>query len=203
MSTVYTLNGKVLKNVATDKWLTKKEAPTPPPGPSFQEVTIGTQTWTAEDLRIDDGQGGITTTQSGGYIYTAAAAARVASSISGWHLPTLAEFGTLANTVGYENGTNLMLNGAWMGATTNSTGFNGVPNAHTGGDGYSTDYAIYMLVESSTPVIEDEDTYWWNYGYLDYTYDDDAGEAYTTVGTGPNNDGWSMTYGLLRLVKNS
>lgn len=27
MSTVYTLNGKVLKNAATDKWLTKKEAP--------------------------------------------------------------------------------------------------------------------------------------------------------------------------------
>lgn len=26
MSTVYTLNGKVLKNAATDKWLTKKEA---------------------------------------------------------------------------------------------------------------------------------------------------------------------------------
>lgn len=27
MSTVYTLNGKVLKNSANDKWLTKKEAP--------------------------------------------------------------------------------------------------------------------------------------------------------------------------------
>lgn len=27
MSTIYTLNGKVLKNSANDKWLTKKEAP--------------------------------------------------------------------------------------------------------------------------------------------------------------------------------
>lgn len=27
MSTVYTINGKVLKNAANDKWLTKKEAP--------------------------------------------------------------------------------------------------------------------------------------------------------------------------------
>ena len=27
MSTIYTLNGKVLKNSATDKWLAKKEAP--------------------------------------------------------------------------------------------------------------------------------------------------------------------------------
>jgi len=29
MSTVYTLNGKVLKNAANDKWLTKKEGPGP------------------------------------------------------------------------------------------------------------------------------------------------------------------------------
>ena len=29
MSTVYTVNGKVLKNAANDKWLTKKEAPAP------------------------------------------------------------------------------------------------------------------------------------------------------------------------------
>lgn len=27
MSTIYTLNGKVLKNSANDKWLAKKEAP--------------------------------------------------------------------------------------------------------------------------------------------------------------------------------
>ena len=27
MSTIYTLNGKVLKNAANDKWLAKKEAP--------------------------------------------------------------------------------------------------------------------------------------------------------------------------------
>lgn len=32
MSTIYTLNGKVLKNSANDKWLTKKEAP---PTPSY------------------------------------------------------------------------------------------------------------------------------------------------------------------------
>ena len=55
MSTVYTVNGKVLKNAANDKWLTKKEAPQP----TFDEVTIGTQTWTAFNLAIDDGGTGI------------------------------------------------------------------------------------------------------------------------------------------------
>lgn len=34
MTTVYTLNGKVLKNSANDKWLSKKEAPTPPEPPT-------------------------------------------------------------------------------------------------------------------------------------------------------------------------
>lgn len=37
MSTVYTLNGKVLKNAANDKWLTKKEVA---PGPLVPNYTI-------------------------------------------------------------------------------------------------------------------------------------------------------------------
>lgn len=197
---VYTFDNKVLTH--DSKWLKEAAAPTPP-GPSFQEVTIGTQTWTAEDLRIDDGQGGITTTESGGYIYTAAAAARVASSISGWHLPTMSEFGTLASTVGKDNGTNLMLNGAWFGATTNSTGFNGVPNANYSGDGYTGNVAYYMLVESSTPVIETEDEYWYNYGYLMYDHDYDWERDITNVGTGPDMYGNNMNSGLLRLIKDS
>lgn len=198
---VYTFDNKVLTH--DSKWLKEAAAPTPP-GPSFQEVTIGTQTWTAEDLRIDDGQGGITTTQSGGYIYTPAAAARVASSISGWHLPTMAEFGTLASTVGQDNGTNLMLNGAWFGATTNSTGFNGVPQTDYSGDGYTGNIAYYMLVESSTPVVDpDMGERWENYGYLMYDYDYDWERALTRVGTGPDMYGHDADSGFLRLIKDS
>jgi uncharacterized protein (TIGR02145 family) len=160
MTTIYTVNNKVLKNSATDKWLAKKEAP----GPSFQEVTIGTQTWTAEDLRIDDGQGGITVTQSGGYIYTPAAAARVANSISGWHLPSLSEFRTFVNTVGSNNGTNVMLNGAWMTATTNSTGFNAIPQSSGGSSDGPYEEAYYMLTET----INDNETYGLIYVLGDY-----------------------------------
>jgi uncharacterized protein (TIGR02145 family) len=194
---VYTFDNKVLTH--DNKWLKEAAAPVPP-GPSFQEVTIGTQTWTAEDLRIDDGQGGITVTQSGGYIYTPAAAARVANSISGWHLPSLSEFRTLASTVGSDNGTNLMLNGAWWGATTNSTGFNGVPQEDYSGDGYTGNIAFYMLVESSIPVEEES---WYNYGYLQYDYDYDLERSLTEVGTGPNMYGRSQDTGFLRLIKDS
>jgi hypothetical protein len=198
---VYTFDNKVLTH--DNKWLKEAAAPVPP-GPSFQEVTIGTQTWTAEDLRIDDGQGGITVTQSGGYIYTPAAAARVANSISGWHLPSLSEFSTLASTVGESNGTNLMLNGAWWGDTTNSIGFNGVPLDNYSGDGYTGNIACYMLVESGTPTIDpDIGELWYNYGYLQYDYDYDWERSLTKVGTGPDMYGYSRADGFLRLIKDS
>lgn len=95
MSTVYTLNGKVLKNSANDKWLIKKEAPT------IEEVTIGSQTWMNTNLAIDDGGVGIVrkdnVTANGvnfgsQYYYTHDAAVRVAASMSGYHLPTLDEW---------------------------------------------------------------------------------------------------------------
>jgi uncharacterized protein (TIGR02145 family) len=102
MSTIYTLNGKVLKNAANDKWLIKAVPPPPP-----EEVTIGTQTWKIKNLAIDDGQGGIyTQTVNYGqgdvveYYYTWNAAVRVAATVQGWHLPTKTELDTLATAVG-------------------------------------------------------------------------------------------------------
>lgn len=103
MSTIYTFNNKVLKNSANDKWLTKKEAP------AIEEVTIGSQTWKVKNLAIDDGGTGITivdnVTANGvnfgtQYFYTWDAAIRVANSIEGWHLPSKAEWETLAAYVG-------------------------------------------------------------------------------------------------------
>ena len=75
--------------------------------PSFDEVIIGTQTWMAKNMSIDDSQGGIyTQTVNYGtgdvieYYYTWDAAIRIANSIHGWHLPTEAEFITLADYAG-------------------------------------------------------------------------------------------------------
>lgn len=47
------INNKALK--VGNKWLNPVESPAPtPPGPTFDEVTIGTQTWMASNLAIDD-----------------------------------------------------------------------------------------------------------------------------------------------------
>lgn len=75
--------------------------------PPFESVTIGTQTWTAKNLAIDDGGTGIYTRvcdygqgEITEYYYTLEAAIRIVNNISGWHLPSKDEFDTLAATVG-------------------------------------------------------------------------------------------------------
>lgn len=76
----------------------------PESSPSFDEVTIGTQTWMSKNLSINDGGTGIyTRTVNYGqgdvieYYYTWAAAIRIANSINGWHLPSLSEWNALTN----------------------------------------------------------------------------------------------------------
>jgi uncharacterized protein (TIGR02145 family) len=107
------------------------------PGPSFDEVTIGIQTWMAKNLTIDDGQGGIYThTVNYGqgdvveYYYTWEAAVRIAASIPGWHLPSDAEWNTLANAVGGTSvaGTKLKSTTGWSsGNGTDDFGFSVFP----------------------------------------------------------------------------
>ena len=102
-------------------------------GPSFDEVTIGTQTWMAKNLAIDDGGEGIyTQTVNYGngniieYYYTLAAAKRIVNSISGWHIPTKSEWDALATAVGGANnaGTKLKSTSGWSsGNGTDDYGF--------------------------------------------------------------------------------
>lgn len=76
--------------------------------PNFNEVQIGNQIWTTENLNINDGSSGIVTKQVAANginygnqnFYTLQAAQRVADRIYGWHLPTKDEWNTLFNTVG-------------------------------------------------------------------------------------------------------
>ena len=113
--------------------------PPTPPTPS-DEVTIGTQTWKSVNLAVDDGQGGITVvnnvTANGvnfgtQYYYTWAAAVRVASSISGWHLPSKAEFETLQTYAGGSSvaGGKLKSTSGWNSGLngTDDYSFNGIP----------------------------------------------------------------------------
>ena len=104
-------------------------------GPTFDEVTIGSQTWMSKNLAIDDGQGGISTqTVNYGdgdvteYYYTFDAAVRVASTVDGWHLPSYDEFNTLATYLGSNPGTKLKSTNGWSsGNGTDDFGFKGLP----------------------------------------------------------------------------
>lgn len=153
MSTIYTLNSKVLKNTANDKWLIKK--PT-------DEVQIGNQIWKTKNLAIDDGQGGIyTRTVNYGqgdvveYYYTWEAALRIAASISGWRLPTNTEWETLATAVGDSTaGTKLKSTYGWTsGNGTDDFSFTVFPAGERNSRGFESlgSYAFFWTsVEKSS-----------------------------------------------------
>lgn len=109
--------------------------PPEPPTPTYDEVTIGSQTWMSKNLAVDDGQGGIyTQTVNYGqgdvteYYYTWDAAVRVANSIQGWHLPSTSEWDALASTVGINLGTKLKSSYGWnSGNGTDIYGFSAFP----------------------------------------------------------------------------
>jgi uncharacterized protein (TIGR02145 family) len=104
--------------------------------PTFDTVTIGSQTWMSKNLAFDDGQSGIyTQTVNYGqgsvteYYYTWEAAVRIAASIDGWHLPTWDECDTLCTTVGSPSGTKLKSTYGWSsGNGTDNYGFTALPS---------------------------------------------------------------------------
>lgn len=126
--------------------------PPEPPGPTFDEVTIGSQTWMAKNLSIDDGQGGIITqivnygeVSVTEYYYTWNAAVRVAASIDGWHLPTMNEWNTLITTVDGHSvasdsvaGSKLKSTYGWYngGNGTDNYGFTALPTGKHVDDGF-------------------------------------------------------------------
>jgi uncharacterized protein (TIGR02145 family) len=130
-STALAYNNNLLK---FNNYVIDPSKPTPP---SFDEVTIGTQTLMSKNLAIDDGQGGIyTQTVNYGqgdvteYYYTWDAAVRVAATVPGWHLPTATEWDTLATAVGGSDvaGTKLKSTYGWSsGNGDGSYGFAAFP----------------------------------------------------------------------------
>lgn len=106
MSIYLARNGRMLTRLNGTRYFGDNSSPVPP-GPSFDTVTIGSQTWMSKNLTIDDGLGGIHNMSiSYGsdwvreYYYTWEAAVRVAATVEGWHLPTPSEWEELANYVG-------------------------------------------------------------------------------------------------------
>ena len=178
---ILTIGGNRLEGVP----LTPPEPPTPP-GPTFDEVTIGTQTWMAKNLDIDDGGEGIyhydNVTANGvnfgtQYYYTFDAATRIANSIPGWHLPSKEEFQTLISYVGSNSGTKLKSSSGWNDSTSTSGSGNGTDNYYFTAlpVGYSDSNGSivwkegeYIYLHSSTIYSSDVQ---YNYTLnLDYSY---------------------------------
>ena len=127
--------------------------------PSFDTVTIGSQTWMSKNLAIDDGQGGIYSRDTIGgtqYYYTWDAAVRVAATVQGWHLPTAAEWDTLSTTVGSNPGTKLKSTYGWLDSNngTDDYGFSALPVGARGTNGsyYNTaqETSFWTSVQYST-----------------------------------------------------
>ena len=96
----------------------------------YKTVKIGNQIWMAENLRMDDGGGGVQIQNYGvqygfdygkQYFYTIDAAVRISNKINGWHLPTKAEVDTLINSVGGSSNASKVLKTTLGWKNTNGT----------------------------------------------------------------------------------
>ena len=148
--------------------------------PVFDEVIIGTQTWMAKNLDIDDGLGGIYAYNNDegnvatyGRLYTWDAAVRVAASIDGWHLPSDAEWTTLTTYLGGESvaGGKLKETGLvhWASpntGATNETGFTALPGGYRFTNGT---FGSFGLTGYWWSAAESSATSAWYY-YLNYYY---------------------------------
>jgi uncharacterized protein (TIGR02145 family) len=166
------------------------------PFPTFDEVTIGTQTWMAQDLDIDDGGSGIKSVEvviSGNVYgtfkyYTLAAAQRIATNIGGWHVPTSEEWNTLSSNISNKanglistefNGTNI------YGFNLKLIGYNNINDSTTSISISTGNTAAY--VQSSTP------TAWSGGNYVQYIFNYGM----------QSNEGYNDRYYQVRLIKDS
>lgn len=164
--------------------------------PTFDEVTIGTQTWMSKNLSIDDGGEGIyTRTVNYGQgdvvetYYTWAAAVRVAASIQGWHLPSKTEFDDLITyNIGSEAGTRLKSTYGWTsGNGTDEFGFTGLPAGSRSSSGSFSNFGSRAYFWTATEYISSR-------SYVRYL---------STNESMPSTD-YSKGYGLsVRLIKDS
>ena len=63
-------------------------------------VTIGGKTWMAENLNVNDREGGIVRARNGQVYYTRPAALRIAEKLKGWRVPTYDDFKALISAAG-------------------------------------------------------------------------------------------------------
>jgi uncharacterized protein (TIGR02145 family) len=143
-------------------------------GQIYKTVTIGTQTWMAENLNYATSSGSwyyennISNYHTYGRLYSQDAARTACPS--GWHLPTRQEWNTLENFVGSSAGTKLKSKSPdWDG--TDDYGFSAKPGGRRYTDGAFGNLGSYGYWWTATGSL---DAYYW---YMD-TGDTDVREYY-------------------------
>lgn len=170
-------------------------------GVTYRTTTIGTQTWLAEGLRYDDGQGNIiihNSVMANGvdigplYYYNYVSANRVANSIQGWHLPSVTEWETMFNYIGGQSTAGVKLkstSSAWRSGGypgTDDYGFSFMPTGYCqGGDPQFPGNGGSLWTSTQTGS-----------SYYKYQFE------YNTKDASKRTDG-SGVYNTMRLVKDS
>ena len=162
-------------------------------GKNYKKVTIGTQTWMAENLNFDvlnttsdvcyDNSDANCEKYGRLYNWSTAMGGKSSSSISpsgvqgvcpaGWHLPSDAEWTTLTDFVGSNAGTKLKSSQYWeyYGPSytgTDDYGFGALPGGRRNSGGYFDGAGYYGIWWSATEG--DADYAWSRYMYYDYEY---------------------------------
>jgi len=125
-------------------------------GKTYNTVKIGTQTWMAENLNYSPSSGSwcydnnTSNCTKYGRLYNWETAKKVCPS--GWHLPSDAEWSTLTNYVGSDEGKKLKSTSGWnsSGNGTDAYGFTALPGGYRDDDDTFYDVGHYGYWGSST-----------------------------------------------------
>ena len=143
-------------------------------GQTYKTVTIGTQTWLAENLNYKTDNSYCYDDKASncskyGRLYTWAAA--ITACPTGWHLPTKAEFETLITAVGGRSiaGTKLKSTSGWTnsGNGADASSFSALPAGYRGSGGSYIKEGYYANFWSSTGYNSDN-------AYFMYLYYNDG-----------------------------
>ena len=129
-------------------------------GQTYKTVTIGTQTWMAENLNYETANSYCYKDSASyctkyGRLYTWEAATTACPD--GWHLPTKAEFETLFTAVGGQStaGKVLKSTSGWSGNGSDAFAFSALPAGFRYGDGLYYHEGYYAYFWSSTEYYSD------------------------------------------------
>lgn len=175
---MFTKNGNILK--INGDWLIPNSSPTPPgPGPSFDEVTIGTQTWMAKNLDVEIGtyikvdNVTVNNVNLGSQYYYDVGTLSLGDypEFRGWRVPTREDYNTLISYIGNTGTDCTKYRGGqetgWISAGTNDYGFSALPVGYIH---YYTNNPSSITQEFGNCYLITNTLYYTQYGTFYYAF---------------------------------